>query len=342
MPKRSLLWLLLLAPLAGCKGRFTLAPDERFAEQIAMTDGLACGRMKDGSVRCWGTNLPETVRVSGIPSRAVEVATGGERGCAVTDVGGVLCWGAKPDRAPDGPPTLKAAPVAGVRARHVALGARHACALAEGGDVACWGANDAGQLGGEATVVGGATAIAAGGDATCAIVAGRTVTCWGRVPGRAGSGVAKIEGLADVIGIALSETHVCAVKAYGGVACWGENEDGELGDGSFSERGRPVDVAGLVVPAREVAVGRAHTCALLGDGNLRCWGANGASQLANGGSAHSPTPALVQGLFEVQAVRAAGDATCVRFGDGSERCWGGLRLPKTDAERVTVPMEVRW
>jgi alpha-tubulin suppressor-like RCC1 family protein len=140
----------------------------------------------------------------------------------------------------------------------------------------------------------------------------------------------------------MGETHACAVRAWGGVACWGENREGELGDGTFADRAAPVDVVDLAVPARDVVVGRAHTCALLRDGTVHCWGANGRAQLADGTSGHRPSPVLVNGIFEVEEITAAGDGTCARLADGSARCWGGIRLPKTAGDVIAVPTEVRW
>jgi len=351
----------------GCRGRFKLPADARFVQEVAVGEGFFCARMKDGSARCFGKGASgqlgaaadagaaatETSLVAGIPDRVTEIVAAGAHGCAVTAAGGVYCWGsnANGEVSPGAASTRLPPTPAGaeLHARHVALGARHTCALTEGGDVVCWGANDAGQLPGEgASSLHATIALGAGGDATCAVATDRTVRCWGRVPGLGsppGSGVqpvTRIEGLGDVTSVALSGTHACAVKAWGGIACWGKNEEGELGDGSFTDRVQPVDVSGLVAPARQVAIGRAHTCALLGDGTVRCWGADWAAQLADGSNAHRPFPALVQGLFEVEGVAAAGDATCARFGEGSARCWGGVRLPKTAGEVITVPTEVRW
>jgi alpha-tubulin suppressor-like RCC1 family protein len=154
--------------------------------------------------------------------------------------------------------------------------------------------------------------------------------------------VTRIEGLADVAGLAIGRSHVCAVRAWGGVACWGKDEEGELGDGAFTDRAEPVDVQGLVVPAVAVAVGSAHSCALLRNGTVHCWGANAKNQLADGTQAHRASPLLVNGLFDTQAIAAAGDATCARFADGAARCWGRLPLPKTPGDVMPVPTEVRW
>jgi alpha-tubulin suppressor-like RCC1 family protein len=329
--------------VVGCKGRFSLPPDARFARQIAVSSSFACGRMKDGNVRCWGANdsgqlgdgtraaRNETVAAA-LASNVASIAAGGAHACALGTDGGVVCWGSGESGA---------VPVSDGRA--IAVGARHACAIVGGGAVHCWGADDAGQVAG-AVRVRGAVAIEAGGDATCVIDAEHRVACWGRVPGRATPDVslARVEGLADVTAIALGETHACAVRAWGGVACWGRNSEGELGDGSFDDRSLPVEVAGLDGGAKRVAVGRQHSCVLLGNGTVECWGANAASQLADGTRVHRAKPALVQGEFDVLDISAGGDASCVLFGDGSARCWGGLSVPKTDALPVTVPMEVRW
>ena len=330
----------------GCKGRFTLPPDARFVRQIAVSSTFACGRMKDGSARCWGANdtgqlgdgtretRRETVRVTAASqgSAIAAIAAGGSHACALGNDGAVVCWGAS-----------ESGTATATDARAIAVGARHACAIVAEGAVHCWGADDVGQVAGAAGVR-GAVAISAAGDATCVIDGDHRVACWGGVPGRAAKDVslARVDGLADVTQIALGATHACAVRAWGGVACWGKNDEGELGDGSFEDRALPVEVDEINAGAKRVAVGRRHSCALLGNGTVRCWGANGAAQLADGSRAHRAKPALVQGEFDVSDLSAAGDASCVIFGDGSARCWGGLALPKTEGVPVTVPMEVRW
>jgi alpha-tubulin suppressor-like RCC1 family protein len=358
---RTALALALAFALVGCKGRFKLPADARFVTQIALGDGFGCARMKDGSVRAWGVNQSgelgdgttgaraESVRVvAPAPVTLTAVAAGGRHVCATSADGDVYCWGSNgAGELGDGSNQDRAAPARaeGVKAKGLALGTHHSCALTEAADVVCWGANDAGRLGGVSArtpIVHGATAIAAGGDATCAILHDRSLWCWGRVAGHGVLPPTRIEGLADVIDVALSETHVCAVRAWGGVACWGKDEEGELGDGAFTDRAAPVDVVGLTVPAREVAVGRAHSCALLQDRTVHCWGANWSSQLADGTNAHRASAVLVNGLFEIEGLAAAGDATCARFADGSERCWGGLALPKTEGATIAVPSEVRW
>ncbi len=349
MTRLGAAWVVVAAGVvAGCKGRFSLPADARFVAQVVLGDDFGCARMKDGSIRCWGANdagelgdgthqaRGESVRVVGTGPVAQVVGAGGQQACALAP--DLACWGATAT----GSAAASALPE-GVK--DLAVGAHHVCVLRGGGDVLCRGAADAGQLGGGSgkdPVVRGATFVAAGGDATCAVLRDRSLACWGRVPGLGVVPVTRIEGLADVVDVAVSDTHACAVRAWGGIACWGRGGEGELGDGTLEDRTAPTDVTGLAVPARAVATGRGHTCALLRDGTVHCWGDNASAQMADGTTVRRPVPELVNGVFEVEAIAAAADATCARLSDGSARCWGGLTLPKTPGQRIPVPTEVRW
>ena len=105
------------------------------------------------------------------------------------------------------------------------------------------------------------------------------------------------------------------------------------------------DTAGLI-DVVEVARGRAHSCALLRNATVWCWGENSFHQLADGTTERRDRPAMVQGIFGVQQVVAAADGTCVRMGDGDVRCWGnnthGQLAPQTHPRVVVnVPTSVR-
>ena len=100
--------------------------------------------------------------------------------------------------------------------------------------------------------------------------------------------------------LAVGGLHACAVVGGGAIRCWGDNANGQLGDGTLANPALPdtmsvpVSVSG-VTGATAVAVGDSHSCALLAGGTVRCWGANGFHQLGNGGDADSPTPVAVAG-----------------------------------------------
>lgn len=126
--------------------------------------------------------------------------------------------------------------------------------------------------------------------------------------------------------LALGGAHGCQLTAGGEVRCWGGNQFGQLGDpaaptGWSSSRHEPRAVAGLDEPVR-IAAGTFHTCALLADGEVRCWGHGGFGQLGDGGTADRPSPVAVSGLPRAVEVVAAEGHGCARLQEGSVSCWG--------------------
>ena len=188
----------------------------------------------------------------------------------------------------------------------IAAGGNRTCALLVGGTVRCWGENE-----GAANGLGGVTSITVGAVHTCATLADGTVACWGlNRQGELGdgttvttSGIVAVTGLADVLGIAsggspdegygrLRHGHTCAILGGRGLACWGANAYGQVGNGTVANALVPETVAG-VAGATAVAAGFDHSCAVLGDGSALCWGAGTYGQLGNGTSADSLTPLQV-------------------------------------------------
>jgi alpha-tubulin suppressor-like RCC1 family protein len=221
------------------------------------------------------------------------------------------------------------------------------CALLTEGTVKCWGANLAGELGDGTTTdrytpvsvsgLSGVSAISAGADHTCALLSGGTVKCWGwNYSGQLGDGTTtdrytpvSVSGLSGVSAISAGYYHTCALLSGGTVKCWGRNNDyGQLGDGTNTNRLTPVSVSGLS-GVSQIDAGGVHTCALLTEGTVKCWGANLGGQLGDGTNTTSNTPVSVSGLSGVSQIAAGAETvisgvehTCALLSGGTVKCWG--------------------
>jgi alpha-tubulin suppressor-like RCC1 family protein len=117
--------------------------------------------------------------------------------------------------------------------------------------------------------------------------------------------------------------HTCVLTAESGVKCWGKNSSGQLGDGTGVNSFAPVDVVGLGGVVAGVAPGGDHTCALTGQGGVKCWGKNASGELGDGTTVGKTAPVDVLGLSSgVTAVAAGGENTCALTTTGGVKCWG--------------------
>ena len=382
------------------------------ADQASQPASAAAGRLTAGShhscavasgaVRCWGFGGDGRLGYGGLLSigddetpgstgpvdvgdgrTASAISGGGGHTCALLDGGAVRCWGFGGDgrlgyagtaSVGDTATPASAGPVdlgTGRTATAISAGGGHSCAILDDGSVRCWGYGFDGRLGyGSTDSVGDdeppgsvapvdlgsgrtATAISAGGDHTCAILDGGGVRCWGF--GGAGQlGYGNTDTIGDdeppglvgpvdlgtgrtAIAIGAGGDHTCAILDNGSVRCWGFGAHGQLGSGTTSNVGddeppasvAPVDL-GAGRTAKAITVGGRHSCAILDDGAVRCWGSSGFGQLgyANTSSVGDDGPPgrvwpvdLGPGRSAV-AIDAGDSHTCARLDDASLRCWG--------------------
>jgi alpha-tubulin suppressor-like RCC1 family protein len=159
------------------------------------------------------------------------------------------------------------------------------------------------------------------------------IRCWGdNTQGQLGDGTTTdslspvtVSGLGGpATNVVTGDSQTCALTTAGGVKCWGNNLNGQLGDGTTTQSSVPVDVTGLASGVTALAAGDNHTCAALSTGTVKCWGWGTSGQLGNNTITSSSTPVDVQGLpaTTVTALTGGYRHTCAALSDGSARCWG--------------------
>lgn len=281
---------LTVADAAADAGAPADAGPTRVVTVRASSAGHACALLSNGRVRCWGLNDNAQL------GRTVASSTGM---CVVQSAGRPLTLACE----------QRPYEVQGLDdVEDIALGNGTTCALRRDRTLWCWGANEAAQLGqgmGRITPTATPTQVM----------------------------------LPPVRHVALGAFHVCAVLMDGTVRCWGSNRFSQTGVASTASAARcdegdgtlsactptPTAVQGLAGVAR-VSLGRNHSCALLEDGTVRCWGLNTLAQLGNGEINEDvdryPTPVPVMGLSDAVELAAGGSHNCARRRDGTVVCWG--------------------
>jgi alpha-tubulin suppressor-like RCC1 family protein len=328
---------------------------------IAAAGHHTCAIEDNGTAWCWGANqagqLGEgTTTNIGVPvpvsqlGDAAALAAGDNFSCALRRDGTVWCWGddrlgqlgtgARVDRLT---PT-EVAHLSG--ALTLAVGAAHTCAwssgAAEPARLGCWGANQAGQLGDGTRIDRGTVAplkisldareLVAGALHTCLGALDGGVWCWGRGSrGQLGASLmidyvvpVSAVGLAGATHLAAGGAHTCAVRGPGAgvVACWGANDEGQLGGGTFEKPTGVVTVMNIAEDVAQLALGAAHTCARYSSGRVVCWGRGTEGQLGDGRRTSTPAPVDVSGIADAAAIAAGDNHTCAVSRAGSVSCWG--------------------
>lgn len=276
--------------------------------------GFTCALLENGTVKCWGQAGPGwlgdgtmTSRTApseapiALPRRAVALSAGYVHACVILDDGRVTCWGSNGsgELGVDTGGSSRAAPVApidlGERAIAISAGYNSTCAILEGGDVTCWGDNSRGQLG--------------YGDTMRRFATGEAIDL-----GR------------PAIAVDTDESTTCAILDNGALKCWGSNGSGQLGIGTSGDEETapledPIDLGG---PAVKVSIGNSSVCAVLANGQAKCWGSPPNLGVYPYNSFYAPQATPIP--FEERVVDIANFGSsshaCALLVGGNLSCWG--------------------
>lgn len=243
------------------------------------------------------------------------IAMSSGHGCAVTIKGTAQCWGSRNNgQVGDGVvnntplPLAMAVLASPTNTATVVVGGLHSCLLKADGGVECWGGNFYKQLGNSMAPNPSPNRVAVEG---------------------IGSGLGQLP--AKQITANGMSAHTCALIMDGTIRCWGRGTSGQLGNGTQNSA-VPLIVIGIdgqtsQTTATAITGGGSHTCALMKDQTMKCWGRNNEGELGIGsmGSTPQPNPQLVTGLSNVTFIAAGGSNTCAigtsAAGTGLH-CWG--------------------
>ncbi len=392
-------------------------PASRADSVLAVGGYHACAILRTGDVKCWGynsdgelgqgddinrgdmadqmgANLP--VVDLGTGRTAVAISGGTYQSCAILDNGDTKCWGYnnhgqlgqgdnthRGDDANEMGDNLPAINLGtGRTAIAISAGYFYSCAILDNDDTKCWGKNAQGQLGlGDTTNRGDtanqmgdnlpainlgtgrtAVAISTAGRHACAILDNGDLKCWGdNDHGQLGLGDTTRRGdMANQMGddlptvdlgtgrtataISNNYQHTCAILDNGNVKCWGNGKYGQLGQGDTANRGEAANQMGDDLPNIDLGTGRTataistgsyHSCALLDNGDLKCWGYNSEGNLGLGDTTHrgeaanqmgDDLPAIDLGtgrtVITIAAETSGYGLNCVLLDDETVKCWG--------------------
>ncbi len=332
-------------PVTGCTAVADFPDYPLVVESVALGEDFMCVRSKENQVLCWGNN---------------EAGQLGTEGVGFSDH-----------------PLLmnQLDPVQGL-----AAGRFHVCALDDQQSVWCWGSNDVAQIG----VVGGVDSnqirevsgisnvaqLYLGLENSCARDFNFNFYCWGSnrflqlteplsTTHSAVPVPIPVPNEVNIESLAVGERHMCALDGAKDVYCWGDNSFGQTGlDGNSGDE-VPCGSGSLCIQTprkveslssvKQISSRTNHTCALMEDGSIQCWGENYDGQVGiDSGSESVPEPAAfvkASGVSGWTQVSTGYNHSCAIAEGGGLYCWGNnfwgqLAVSYEEVEESVVPLRV--
>ena len=285
---------------------------ESGVQEIRSGAEFACALTSASAVVCWGaiTNSPYTPQ--SLDSGVAQLELGSDHSCVRMQTGEVRCWGGNWVGQAGAPgtetiefPTTVEGLATGIE--QIALGRLHSCALKDDQTVWCWGSASLGQLGdGITQPTHSPVQVSLAGEPltdvvdlqarwshNCATRSDNSTVCWGDT-----EFISLWQpGLVDQVGdVSYGRLFTCYITNTGGVKCKGLNTFGQLGNGNYQNQTDYIDVQGLDGVVEAIDSGLNHTCALLDDGRVQCWGADDFGQLGDNNQPYRPYAVNVTGF----------------------------------------------
>tara|TARA_B100000965_G_scaffold375784_1_gene368484 strand:- start:830 stop:2779 length:1950 start_codon:yes stop_codon:yes gene_type:complete len=348
-------------------------PNPVKASVLSVGTQHSCGILENGSAICWGSDPHGQLGDGGSSTKYVRptnhitspdgspfhsIFAEYHRTCALTFEGHLYCWGYNPNgESGDGTTNTYKSPTTPVKiplnrtVENIGMGRDHSCAVLDDSSLICWGSDSYGTLGNgdtetssqyepvHAAIPDGRIVKSVGGgrDNTCILLTDGGVMCWGRdnvgqngdggtsaTTHSASSNVLLPDGRA-AIHLEVGDFHSCVILDNGQVSCWGWNKHGMLGDNTTVDSNTP-SIA--LLPNGSVAVdldvGLYHSCAVIDNGSVYCWGHNNKGRLGVGAvnGAQFLIPQHVVGATDVVGVEVDEWHTCALNRNGTILCWG--------------------
>jgi len=308
-----------------------------------------------------------TIRYEFVPAdtssagtHASVLATGNSHSCAILENGSAMCWGLDNygqlgdggDATNLNKPTSFVSIDEGQTVEQIYARQLRTCIILDDNSASCWGFNDDGQAGDDSTNTykspsvkvqfpdgKGVKSIGMGLKHTCAILEDDTLTCWGLDSyGALGNGNSDtsdkytpqaITTPSDrkVVKVEPGATHTCILLDDGGVMCWGRDNLGQLGNGATSDTIHTPS-SNVELPegraATDLSVGDHHSCALLDNGSITCWGWNNHGQLGENTTTNRNIPvyAHLPDNSSAVSVSVGPYSSCAVLENSSLYCWG--------------------